>query len=238
MATNFSVRPLEAGHPATQQYRRDRDAAHARPSAAHGSNLAWGRDANLSLLRQRRRSVAITPALERPSRAGDQSSYRGRIRLRGRPLRIRGRAPVGRRRLQPGIGLRLAAAISGARPRALGSAPDRSGRADSKAGLGRQLDYITNADGSLVQNREAQGHLPDRLPQQRCVDHRFTRDYEWLPNSFSIAPGVTVPRGGYTLPELSVGLHPRPQRRVSGNSRSAGGRLQRTKTKRASAADG
>ena len=85
--------------------------------------------------------------------------------------------------------------------------------------------YITDATGRTVQNRETQLTFRLDLENSDMLGADFTHDYELLPLDFSIAPGVTVPRGGYTYDTVRMFYTLGQQRRVSGRFTVAVGTL-------------
>ena len=77
-------------------------------------------------------------------------------------------------------------------------------------------DYVTDAPGVTVQNREANGlfRVDFHTSDQAIVEH--SREYELLPARFPIAPGVVVPAGGYRYDTTRVSYVLGQQRKVSG----------------------
>jgi len=86
-------------------------------------------------------------------------------------------------------------------------------------------DYITDATGVTVENREAAGlfridfHTSDQLIAE------YSREYELLPARFPIAPGVVVPAGGYRYDTSRVSYVLGQQRKVSGRVTASAGHL-------------
>jgi hypothetical protein len=78
------------------------------------------------------------------------------------------------------------------------------------------LDYLTDAAGNALQNREARGLFTVDFQSSDLLSLDYTRDYELVPKSFTIAPGVVVPPAGYTYQTLRTSYTLGPQRLFSG----------------------
>ena len=78
-----------------------------------------------------------------------------------------------------------------------------------------QLDYITDRQG-VLETRQARGRFATELESGDLFDVIYNRNYEFLEHPFPIAPGVTIPVGGYRFDEVEVGYSLGQQHRVSG----------------------
>ena len=78
-----------------------------------------------------------------------------------------------------------------------------------------QIDYITDRDG-VLETRQAQGGFGIEFESSDNVDVTFARNYELLRRPFSLAPGVTIPVGGYPFQDVRVSLALGQQRPLSG----------------------
>ena len=78
-----------------------------------------------------------------------------------------------------------------------------------------QIDYITDRDG-VLETRQAQGGFGIEFESSDNVDVTFARNYELVTRPFSIAPGVTIPVGGYPFQDVRVSLALGQQRPLSG----------------------
>src|SRR6185503_7662436 len=76
-----------------------------------------------------------------------------------------------------------------------------------------------------VQNREAKATFQTEFQSSDRVSFDYTRDYELVPSSFTIAPGVVVPIGGYSYEAGRVSYVLGQQRRVSGTLSASVGTL-------------
>ena len=78
------------------------------------------------------------------------------------------------------------------------------------------FDYLTDASGTTVQNRQARGLFQADYQSSDVLSVEFTRDYELVPRSFTIATGVVVPRGAYSYQLLRTTYTLGPQRLFAG----------------------
>ena len=79
-----------------------------------------------------------------------------------------------------------------------------------------RLDYVTDRTG-VLETRDAQGQFGIEFENGDQFNTAYTRSYEFLERPFPIAPGVTIPIGGYRFRFVTVSLALGPQRRLSGN---------------------
>ena len=93
-----------------------------------------------------------------------------------------------------------------------------------------QLDYITDRR-DLPETRQARGRFAADLENGDLFDVIYNRNYEFLEDPFPIAPGVTIPIGGYRFDDVEVGYQLGQRHRVSGRvSAQHGGFFGGTKT--------
>ena len=78
-----------------------------------------------------------------------------------------------------------------------------------------QLDYITTRE-DVLETRQAQGHFGIEFENSDRFEATFTRSYEFLDEPFPIAPGVTIPVGGYSFQDAEVAFDFGPQRILGG----------------------
>jgi Domain of unknown function (DUF5916) len=79
-----------------------------------------------------------------------------------------------------------------------------------------ELDYNANSAGTIVQNREVRGQFGIEFHNSDRFRVEYLRDYEFLPGTFAIASGVTVPGGSYDYQSVFTSYNLGQQRRVSG----------------------
>ena len=77
------------------------------------------------------------------------------------------------------------------------------------------VDYITNRAG-MLETRENQGRFGIEFESSDQFNVTYTRSYEFLEQPFRIAPGVTIPVGGYGFQDVQTGFTFGQQRRLSG----------------------
>ena len=78
-----------------------------------------------------------------------------------------------------------------------------------------QLDYITNRAG-VLETRVAQGQFGIEFESADQFNTGYTRSFEFLEQPFRIAPGVTIPVGGYGFQDVQFSIASSQQRRLSG----------------------
>ena len=88
------------------------------------------------------------------------------------------------------------------------------------------LDYITNADRTVVTDKEATGSFGIEFHNSDTFDiGNYRTTYEFVPQAFTIAPGVEVPFGGYRYQSLEVSYTLGQQRMIPGTVATAIGSL-------------
>ena len=78
------------------------------------------------------------------------------------------------------------------------------------------LDYVTDARGDSVQNRETRGQFNTEFQSSDHFSIEYTRNYELVPKGFTISPGVVVPADGYSTQNLRTSYSLGQQRLLSG----------------------
>ena len=77
------------------------------------------------------------------------------------------------------------------------------------------VDYITDR-GGVLETRENQGRFGIEFENSDQFNLTYTRSYEFLERPFRIAPGVTIPVGGYGFQDVQTSFTFGQQRRLSG----------------------
>ena len=77
------------------------------------------------------------------------------------------------------------------------------------------VDYITDRAG-MLETRENQGRFGIEFESSDQFNATYTRSYEFLERPFRIAPGVTIPVGGYGFQDVQTGFTFGQQRPLSG----------------------
>lgn len=78
------------------------------------------------------------------------------------------------------------------------------------------LDYLTDAAASQVQAKEQAALFRVDLQSSDNAQVDYSREYEFVPARFAVAPGVNVQAGGYDADTVRVSYGLGQQRRVSG----------------------
>ena len=91
----------------------------------------------------------------------------------------------------------------------------RSIAAIRKFSWSAQMEYITDRAG-VLETREAEGRFGIELENGDAYDLSYTRTYEFLEQPFPIAPGVTIPVGGYSFQDVRTSYSFGSQRRLAG----------------------
>ncbi len=78
------------------------------------------------------------------------------------------------------------------------------------------FDHVTDADAATLEDRSASGSFGIEFHSGDQMSVQYSDDYELLPANFRIAPGVTVPRGGYDNNNLSLSYTLANQRTIAG----------------------
>lgn len=87
------------------------------------------------------------------------------------------------------------------------------------------FDYVTDADAARVQNRALDGSFGIEFHNGDQATVQVTDEYERLPLNFRIAPGVTVPQGGYQNHNIVAAYSLANQHLVAGRFTFATGAL-------------
>jgi hypothetical protein len=78
------------------------------------------------------------------------------------------------------------------------------------------IDYITNAAATEVQNRQVSGRFQTDFQSSDQFSLEYSREYELVPRTFDISTDVTVPAGGYSWQNLRATYNLGQQRPISG----------------------
>ncbi|OFW18023.1 MAG: hypothetical protein A3F69_03275 [Acidobacteria bacterium RIFCSPLOWO2_12_FULL_66_10] len=180
-----------------------------------GSNLLAGADANFQLFDNLEVSGYYTRT-STPGLKGNDVSYRAKVDYSGDRYGLYGEHILIGDNFNPQVGFLRRDDFRRTFGQVRFSPRTKKSRTIRKLTWQADVDYITDAPATVVQNRELKGefgiefHTSDRF----WIDYR--RDYEFLPKNFDIATGVTVPKGGYDYQSLNAYYTLGQQRRVSG----------------------
>ena len=221
LATNFSVVRLKR-----DIFRRSNIgllATRRTPAANQGNaNAAVGADANLAFFR----NLSVNgyyARTETPGANGDQSSYRGRFDYAGDRYGLQLDHLLVGDKFSPDIGFLRRSDFRRSTLGARFSPRPKSSRLIRRLDWEAGYDYITDGRRTRVENRQASGtfQIDFHSSDQATLD--YTHDFEFLPRNFQIAPGVTVPIGGYDYDTVRLTYELGQQRRVSGRVSVAAG---------------
>ena len=197
-----------------------------RSPAISGRDASYtvGADATLLFLK----SVSVTSYYAMtsvPGVAGDTASYRGRLDFNGDRYGAAAEHMLIGRDFRPEVGYVRRTDFR----RSFGSArfsprPTNSTRVRKLTWQG-SYDYVTDAPGATVLNREGKGTFFVDFQSSDRLQFDYTRDYEFVPAKFTISPGVVVPVAGYTYDTSRVSYTIGQQRKVSGTASAATGTL-------------
>jgi hypothetical protein len=87
------------------------------------------------------------------------------------------------------------------------------------------IDYVTNARVTELQERQTRALLNIEYQNGDLLDFDYTRNYERVPESFSINPGTRVPAGSYNYQSFRAQYSLGTQRKVSGRISAERGSL-------------
>jgi hypothetical protein len=85
------------------------------------------------------------------------------------------------------------------------------------------VDYVTNAGGDSLQNRQLRGEFDTEFQNSDRFTVDYTRDYELVPAGFTISPGVEIPAQGYWTETVRTSYSLGQQRLLSGRAAVARG---------------
>jgi hypothetical protein len=214
ISTNFSVvrlkrdilRRSNVGFLAT---RRSPDALD------HGANLSVGVDANFTFTNE----TTVTTYYARtdsPDEDGNQSSYRARFDYNHDRYGLQVEDLMVGDGFNPEVGFTRRTDFHRRSAMARFSPRPRGNRLIRKYNWQANYDYITSADGDLLENTFARAlfRIDFNNSDQWSVD--FRHEHEDLYEDFDIAPDVILPPGGYDWNAFSTLYNFGPQRKVYG----------------------
>ncbi len=186
------------------------------PAASQSAaNAVLGADANLAFFR----SLSINgyyARAETPGAQGDQSSYRGRLDYAGDRYGLQAEHLLVGDKFNPEIGFLRRSDFRRSTVGARFSPRPKSSRFIRRLDWEAGYDYITDSRRTRVENRQLSGTFQVDFDNSDQWTLDYTHDFEYLPRSFQIAPGVILPVGGYDYDTARVTYELGQQRRVSG----------------------
>jgi hypothetical protein len=214
VATNFSVVRLKR-----DILRRSNIgvlATRRTPAASQvASNDVFGVDANLAFFR----NLSINGYYARTATlraTGDQASYRGRLDYAGDRYGLQFEHLLVGDRFNPEIGFLRRSDFRRSTVGARFSPRPRSNRWIRKLDWEAGYDYITDSRRTRIENRQLSAAFQVDFESSDQWTLEYTRDFEYLPRNFQIAPAVTLPIGGYDYDTARITYELGQQRPVSG----------------------
>jgi hypothetical protein len=194
------------------------------PRTGRGVGETLGVDTTLLLLKSIiiNGYYAMTTA---PGVTGDNASYRGRFEYAGDRYGLVAEHLLIDPHFVPDLGYARRTDFRRNFAQGRFSPRPRRSRVVRKLTWQGSLDYVTDAHVVTLQNREARGTFLLDLQNSDQFSVDVLRDYEFLPQKFTISPGVVVPAGGYVYTTSRVSHSLGQQRKVSGKLSVAGGTL-------------
>ena len=187
------------------------------PTAANdGSNLAVGADANLAFFRNLTINGYYARIRAPGAAGGDPSSYRGRFDYAADRYGFQlDHLRVGDR-FKPETGFFRRLDFHRTTMVARFSPRPKSSRLVRKYDWLTSYDYITDGRNTRVENRQASGAFQVEFQNSDQWILGYTRDFEYLPRNFEIAPKVMLPVGGYDYGTVRTTYSFGQQHRIAG----------------------
>ena len=221
VATNFSV--LRLKRDILRRSNIGLLATRRTPAASQASsNAVVGADANLAFFKSLS-IIGYYARTETPGASGDQSSYRGLFDYAGDRYGLRLEHLLVGDKFNPDVGFLRRSDFRRSSIGARFSPRPKSSRLIRRLDWEAGYDYITDSGRTRVENRQLSGtfEIDFHNSDQWTLD--YTQDFEYLPRNFQIAPGVTVPIGGYDYDTVRMTYELGQQRPVSGQLSVAAG---------------
>ena len=221
-STNFSVIRLKRD--VLQRSNIGILATHRTPTAASsGSNTVVGVDVNLSFYRHVLINAYYATSQTSGAVGGDNSTYRARFDYAADEYGLLLEHALVGGRFNPEVGFMRRQDFSRSAITARFSPrPRSSGRIRKLNWVGTQT-YITNADRTVVENRQTHANFGIDFNNSDRWDVDYVRDFEYVPAAFQISPRVSVPSGEYNYDTLRTYYSLGQQRRLSGQFNVATG---------------
>ncbi|MBI3940256.1 MAG: carbohydrate binding family 9 domain-containing protein [Acidobacteria bacterium] len=179
-----------------------------------GSNLVAGVDTNLQFY-QYVTINAYYAKTKTPSLIGDDASYRGRFDYGADRYGLALEHLLVGSRFNPQVGF-IRRSDFRRNYALLRVSPRPRSRVIRKLTWQASLDRITDADRTVVQNREAKASFGVELHNSDQWNTDYIRYYEYLPRDFTVVRGVVAPKGGYSYQDVKTSYVLGQQRQVSG----------------------
>jgi hypothetical protein len=181
---------------------------------SQGLNQVYGMDASFSFYE----SVGLSSYYARsetPGLDGRDASYRGRFEYSADRYGLELEHLVVEPNFKPEVGFLRRTDIRRSFAQARFSPRPKSSKLIRKVGFDASLDHVTNTANRL-ETREAQVQNRVEFQSGDSWSSEYSHVFEYLPEPFAIAEGVTLPAGGYGYQEIRTTYQLGPQRPVTG----------------------
>ena len=181
-----------------------------------GSNSVVGVDANLSFYQNVLINAYYARSQTSGAAAGGHSSYRARYDYNADRYGLLLEQVMVGERFNPQIGFTRRQDFARSTVTARFSPRPQSTSAIRKLNWVGRYSYVTNAKRTVVENRETYANFGLDFDNSDRWDVEYTREFEYVPAPFQIAPRVFVPTGGYDWDTVRTYYSLGQQRRLSG----------------------
>ena len=184
-------------------------------AAGHGENATAGVDADFRFF-DNVQAHGYWARTASPNRRGEDSSYRARFNYVGDRYGFEVDRLMVDANFNPEIGFVRRADMTKTSVAARFSPRLRRGRLVRRLNWQGELEYITDASRTLLEDRTLSSSLGIEFNSSDFVNVGVSRRYERLPFDFTISPGVVVPAGGYAYDVVNASYTLAQHRRLSG----------------------
>ena len=150
-----------------------------------------------------------------PGRGGDTVSYRTQLDYNGDRYGLQLERLVVGNDFNPEVGFLRRLAFERSVASARFSPRPQAIAAIRKLSWSGRVGYITDRAG-VLETRDVEGQFEIEFESSDRFDVGYTRSYELLEQPFRIAPGVTIPVGGYSFEDVRASFGLGQHRRFSG----------------------
>ena len=182
---------------------------------APGSNQTYGVDATFAFYD----NVAIDTywaKTQTTGQSGQDTSYKGAFRYNGDLYGVTAEHLFVDAQFSPEVGFVRRDDFRKSRGSFRFSPRPRAIEAIRKFTWDGSYTYITDAAG-IIETREARGRFQTEFENSDTFDVSYTDTHDFLKEPFSIAPGITIPVGGYDFWNARTSVGFGQQRRIAGS---------------------
>ena len=181
-----------------------------------GANQVWGVDGNFAFYQNVYFSGYVAQS-RADAFGGDDLSYRAQFNYTADRYGLAFDRLVVQKNFNPEVGLLRRENFRRSFARARFSPRTTNNRVVRKWTFEGSLDYVTDNDGRL-ESRELNGLFRTDLHNSASLSLEFSRLFEFVPESFSIPGGVSIPVGRYDFDNFRASFTAGAQHRLSGST--------------------